>query len=186
MPDPHPLRRPLAVAVGLAAAAAAVAAAYFQAHAIDRPLNLVLFGAVGVFAAARAGLLAGVAFCLLAKLAGDLLTHGDPYWSVYLGYLGYPLVGWLVARSDAAWLVGLAAVLGGVPFFLVTNFAAWRGQALAYTPELPGLFESYLMALPFHRALLLNDVVFTPVLFAAHYGLLRLVAREPKPVEVRS
>lgn len=184
MSDPLPYRRRTAAAL---AVAAATVAAYPKPHAVESAFNLALFGAVGVFAAAHAAFSIGVVLCLGAKLATDLLTQRDLYPSVYLGYIGYPVVGWLLARhSHAPWRVGLAAVLGGVPFFLVTNFASWQGRALDYNPGLDGLLDSYWKALPFHRSMFVNDVVFIPLLFAAHYAVLKLLAPVPAAVEVRS
>jgi hypothetical protein len=90
----------------------------------------------------------------------------------------------LLARTESPWKVGLVSLLGGVQFFLVTNFAWWRGSPL-YPQDVGGLLASYAAALPFASRDLapplgfagngvLGDLLFTAVLFGLHAVLARV------------
>jgi hypothetical protein len=181
---------------------ALVLAASFAVVAVLLPLvpqdfrlwNYAAFGAVGLFAAARIGrfgLVAGLLLALGAKLASDLLNyvqHGydadylpftAPVYgaSIYLGLALYAVLGLTVVRkSENPVRIGTTALVGGVCFFLLTNFASW-----IYLPMYPktfgGLLEAYAQGLPFIRGTLLSDVTFTGVLF----GLNAILERATTP-----
>ena len=146
-----------------------------------RPWNFAVFGAVGLFLGARAGLLPGLAVSLLAKVAFDLLNYhghgGDadylPSPIVYVSFAFYPLIGLLLKRTENPLAVVAAAAAGGVPFFLLTNFSAWVGQAMPYPMTVAGLLDCYTQAVPFHRPTLAGDLLFSVTLFAAHAVLSR-------------
>lgn len=188
--------RPMALALGAACALLSVAVPFVpEAY---RPWNFAAFGAIGLFVAARAGLFPALVLSLGAKLVFDLLNYVGhdlrpdyaPSGIVYVAFACYPLLGLLLRRTEQPLkIVGVAAV-GGVPFFLLTNFAAWLGHALPYPMTPAGLLECYEMALPFHRATLAGDLAFSVALFAAHAVLSRVafpaervnVATEPQRV----
>jgi hypothetical protein len=147
-----------------------------------RPLNFAAFGALGLFVAARVGLFPALLLSLGAKLAFDLLQarqHGfDPDYlpdpTVYAGFALYAVFGWLfLRRTESPWRIAGVAVLSSLPFFLVTNFAAWYAKALPYPDTLDGLLLSYQMGLPFYRGTLASDLVFAGVLFGLHAALSR-------------
>jgi hypothetical protein len=78
--------------------------------------------------------------------------------------------------------VGVAAFLGSLQFFVITNFALWSeglwaggsmGHAPFYTPDLSGLLTCYAMALPFWGRTLAGDLLFSGALF----GIYELVVR---------
>jgi len=183
-PQPQPARpswlRPMTLLLGLAVAA--VAAAVPLVDEPYRPFNFAAFGALGLFVAARAGLLPALLLSLGAKLASDLLNyrhHGfDPDYlpdpTVYAGFVLYAVLGWaFLRRTESPWKVAGVAVLGSLPFFLVTNFAAWYVKALPYPDTLDGLLLSYRMGLPFYRGTLVSDLAFAGVLFGLHAVLSR-------------
>lgn len=172
--------KPMTLALGLLIAVAA--ALYPLLDEPYRPWNFAAFGAIGLFVAARVGLLPGLLLALGSKLAFDLLNyqqHGSdpaylPSWPIYACFALYPLFGWLLLRrTEAPWKIGGTALLGSVVFFLVTNFLSWQGKALQYSDTLDGLFQSYTMALPFYRGTLFGDLAFTGVLFGLHAVLSR-------------
>lgn len=190
VPDPTEFRRmpadrpfwtkPLTLALGLAVGVAA--AVYPFVGEAYRPLNFAAFGAIGLFVGARAGVLPGLLLALGSKLAADLINyrqHGfDPEYvpaaSIYLCFAAYPLLGrLLLRRTESPVWVGGAAVLAGLPFFLITNFLAWWGKVLPYPDTLAGLVECYTLAVPFHRATLYGDLAFSVTLFGLHSVLSR-------------
>lgn len=164
----------LAVVVGLAMFLPLIPEPY-------RAFNVALFGAVGLFAAARVGLWQAVAITLAAKLASDLMNfaaHGYdsnylPIWYVLAGFALYPVCGRLVRRTENPLAIGGAAVLGSALFFLVTNFGAWVRQDLNYGYTFAGLVQCYEMGLPFYRGTFLGDVLGTSAVFAAYAVLSR-------------
>jgi hypothetical protein len=110
---------------------------------------------------------------LAVLLASDLalwgLTGGDPRYSplhlsrlyVYTSFLIYVLIGKLLVNCHSLWIVAGAGVLGGLQFFLVTNFGVWLFQPLmdpallspqyTYSRDLAGLMNCYIAALPFYQ-----------------------------------
>ena len=92
-------------------------------------------------------------------------------------------------RTESPWKIAGVTVLGGLSFFLVTNYLSWVGKSLPYPDTLAGLLESYWMALPFYRGTFISDLVFSGALFGAHAILSRvyflaervaIVAENPK------
>lgn len=87
-----------------------------------------------------------------------------------------PLVWRRLLRSHLTPLrVGGAAVASGVAFFLITNLAHWWfGTWFEHTAA--GLWQCYLVALPFLKYTLAGDLAWAGLLFggyalAAHYGM---------------
>lgn len=175
MPSPSPLIRP--VGFGLAVAFALVAVVLPFLPESMRLWNYSAFGAVALFAAARAGRLGlplGIALALGGKLAFDMVRyvqqdyHSDyePSETVYACLAVYGVLGWLLCRNSTNPLrAGAATLASSAIFFLVTNFVSWQRFDLPYNPGISGLFESYWMGLPFWRGTLMSDVLFTAVLF---------------------
>jgi hypothetical protein len=111
----------------------------------------------------------------------------DPW--VYASFLLYVAIGRLVIRTNSAWRIGTAAILGSLQFFLLTNFGTWytaHGMSTPLYPKtLDGLIECYTLGLPFLKYTLFGDVVFTAAVFAAEAWLTQPVA-EPAAEEVRA
>lgn len=183
--------------LALALLVALLAAAFPLLDEAYRPWNFAAFGAIGLFVAARVGLFPALLLSLGSKLVGDLLNyrmHGFdadylPMGSVYACYAVYPLLGWfLLRRTESPLKIGGTALLSGAVFFLVTNFLSWQSKELPYSSGIDGLFQSYAMALPFHRGTVLSDLGFTGLLFGLHAVLSRAyfpserVVRQPELV----
>ena len=178
--EPRPTwLKPMTLGLGLLVA---VAAAVFPL--LDepyRPFNFAAFGALGLFVAARVGLLPGLLLSLGAKLASDLLNyrhHGfDPAYlpstPIYVCFACYALFGyWLLRKTESPVKIAGVAVLSGLPFFFITNGLVWWDSSL-YPSGIDGLFQSYLAGIPFHRATLASDLAFGAVLFGLHAILSR-------------
>lgn len=145
-------------------------------------LNFAPVGALALFAGSRVRGWFADLIPLGAMLASDLLLirplAAEGYaafgWSrliIYGLYVGYVLVGRLVGPRDLSGLkLGAAALAGGLPFFLVTNFLVWTGGSL-YPRTVEGLLECYTMALPFYGRTVSSDLIFTAVVFGLHAAL---------------
>jgi hypothetical protein len=162
-----------------------------------RPWNFAAFGAIGLFVAARAGLLPALLLSLGSKLTFDLLNyrqHGYdadylPSWPIYACFVLYAACGWLMLRrSNSPVRITGVALLCSLSFFLVTNFLSWQAKSLPYPETLDGLLQSYWMALPFYRGTFFGDLAFSGVLFGLHAALSRAyfpterVALQPETV----
>ena len=85
---------------------------------------------------------------------------------------GTALGQWL--REKRTWIrTALAAVGGGLLFYVVTNFTVWVTGHGAYARSIEGLLQCYVAALPFYRNGLAGDLFWTALLFAL-YDLVRL------------
>jgi hypothetical protein len=74
---------------------------------------------------------------------------------VYLAFTTYPILGYLSRGQikKQLFLIPLASFL----FFLISNFGVWLNW---YPKNLQGLFQCYLLALPFYVRTLVGDLVF--------------------------
>ncbi|MBA4062893.1 MAG: hypothetical protein C0501_04140 [Isosphaera sp.] len=175
---PNPRSRPTALALAVAGVllAGLLSLAFSDLPAAVKPWNLSVVGAVGLFAAARVGLLPGLGLTALALALKDavvyLTTGMEPYPPSYLYFPGYAVLGWaLLRRTGSPVRIGATAVGASLLFFLVSNFVSWVEHALPYDDSLAGLLHSYAAGLPFYTGTLLGDVGFTAALFAAHAAL---------------
>lgn len=96
---------------------------------------------------------------------GYLLT-----WAWYLMAMG---LGWILLHTRTSVVrVGSAALLGPTSFFLLSNFAVWRGGNL-YPHSLAGLGACYFAGLPFYG----NDLLSTGIVAGLAFGLPVLLRR---------
>src|SRR5262245_17526490 len=125
--------------------------------------NLMPVGALAVFVGSRLRTHYAFLLPLAVMLISDLLLiepihrlTGGKYsamgWGrlvVYASFTVYVLIGRLVQAHELSPLViGGGALLGGLQFFLITNFGVWLGNPL-YPQTLSGLMSCYTVALPF-------------------------------------
>jgi hypothetical protein len=154
--------------------------------------NLVPMGALSLFVGARLrtkyAYLLPVGVMLIADLLliAPLRARG---WSsftwvtplIYVSFAGYVLVGRLLREREwSPMVIGGAALLASMQFFLITNFGEWlRSSEWPGTPA--GLLACYVSAVPFYRGTLLGDLIFSQMIFAFHTLMLRAVHSE-KPL----
>jgi hypothetical protein len=156
--------------------------------------NLVPVGALALFAGSR--LRSGWAWLvpLGVMLVSDLLLWYPLYqrgmspfsWLgtpiIYASFAVYVLVGRMIRQGELSpMVIGGAALLASVQFFLLTNFAVWlRNPAFPATPG--GLLECYALGVPFYRNTLTGDLLFSALFFGLHAALGWLPAVRPAPV----
>jgi hypothetical protein len=151
--------------------------------------NFAPVGALALYAGARlrpvgAALLLPVAAMLASDLwLRELLGPTALGWSrpvIYGCFVLYVVLG-LPARGTRSPLrIGAGAVLGGVIFFVVSNFIAWAGgDGELYPQTWAGLGECYVAALPFYRNTLAGDLLFSGLFFGLD-AVAALVLERPK------
>jgi hypothetical protein len=158
--------------------------------------NLAPIGALGLFAGCK---LRGWIACMIPLVAlfiSDLLitiplAKLDPAlrsisWMTLVTYgcfALYAIFGWLIPRGKTSpLLLGGAALLASMVFFLVSNFAVWLGgDAVDYPRTMAGLATCYWKAIPFHRNTLAGDLIFSGLFF----GFYALAQRVTAPGRAR-
>src|SRR5262245_59480633 len=135
-----------------------------------RPPNFAPPGALGLYGGARAPLWQALLMSFAAMAIGDIglkLIKNDPWLNpwVYGGMAVYVILGrLLLKKTTSGWRIGGASVLGGLVFFLISNFGVWFngiGKANAmYPPTAAGLFTCYAQGLPFLGFTVAGDLGF--------------------------
>lgn len=90
--------------------------------------------------------------------------------AVYISFLIVVALGSILRNKiSIARLIGVA-IISSLIFFLITNFSVWLTSGM-YSKDIYGLYECYVMAIPFFRNSLLGDLAFTTILFGSYYLL---------------
>jgi hypothetical protein len=103
------------------------------------------------------------------------LLHSSTFY-VYASFLIYFLIGRFITRRKSVFTIGLGAFAGSVLFFLITNAAVWINGA--YARDLSGLWQSYVMGIPFFRNTLLGDLFYTGAFFASYELIKKLLFKK--------
>lgn len=83
---------------------------------------------------------------------------------VYFAFLAYVLLGSFVNLKSAKLKIYGFCISASLIFYFITNFAVWYEGQL-YPQTLSGLFNCYVMAIPFYRNQFLGDLLATGLLF---------------------
>ena len=167
------------LAVGAIAALYRLAPYYLLPSGAHLLWNLAPVGALALFAGARLRTSHAFLVPLGAMLLSDLLLiaplkalgYSAFTWDApitYASFAAYVLIGRLIQQDERSpMVIGGAALLAGLQFFLFTNFAAWLNSPL-YPRTLGGLLECYAAGVPFYRHTLAGDLFFSAMIFGAH------------------
>jgi hypothetical protein len=138
------------------------------------------------FAHRGVGLLVPLTVMVVSNLRLSSYDGVASLLTVYLAFFLPTMLGWWMRRSPSVVRLGVCATVPAVVFFLVTNFAWWWFYNM-YPHTWAGLIEGYVAGLPFFRAMLLADVLFSTALFGAYYLALatQFLPRDRQPVWVR-
>ncbi|GIW86531.1 MAG: hypothetical protein KatS3mg108_0855 [Isosphaeraceae bacterium] len=160
--------------------------------ALFSPLALALFA--GARLPRRLGWLVPVVVLVVTDL---VLTWSTPYrpwlWSAenlarYGAILGVVALGRAAARLENPLSWTTMAFLGGLFFYLLTNFAVWAAppnlpSVVPYPRTLAGLMACYGAALPYFRNMLAGDLSSTLVLFGIDWAVRRVWSGRAAAVE---
>lgn len=137
---------------------------------IPHPWNFTAVGAMALFAGSRMN---NKALAFLAPFLSLLWTDAVIGFHVTMVYVYAAvalttIVGFWAQRS---WLkVGAGALVSSLFFFLITNFGVWFSQSL-YAKTAEGLFECYVMALPFLETQIAGNLFYSIVLFGVYEAI---------------
>ncbi len=138
---------------------------------------LCLFGAA-YFSRTQKGMLM---IPLLVLFVSDLILNNVFYsayydgftWItspvVYASHLAVMALGWfMLSKKVTPVRVLSASVLGGLIFFLMSNFSVWYGAGSLYPQTKEGLVACYVAALPFLKNTLVSNVLFSSLMFGVY------------------
>lgn len=104
-----------------------------------------------------------------ADYYNEFILFSSPF--NYIAYLLIALVSVKIFKDTITIKkVFSSSLLIGVIFFIVSNFGVWLGGAM-YPLTLEGLATCYIAAIPFFRATLASNVLFSFILFGGYYIL---------------
>jgi hypothetical protein len=174
------------VALSLTLAAALV-------RLIPHPPNFAPIGGLALFGGARLKGWQAYLIPVLAMLVTDPILSrlsGFPAYSamtpvIYACFLLNVLLGrTFLSNTVNPMRIGSIALLGSTQFFLITNFFVWLGSGVFYAHTITGLAACYTAGLPFFGRTVMADLLYSGVLFSAHYALSRRVSSTEIPVSV--
>jgi hypothetical protein len=215
---PNPPNKP--IALGIAVVAGIIATVL---RVVPHPTNFSSVGAASLFGGARVkawyAYLIPLAVMIVSDLTLWVLSGFDFNYSlghpsrifVYGSFMIYVAIGRWLIKTDSITSIALAGTLGGLQFWVMTNFCEWLLQPMyyeliaapfRYSRDLSGLTACFVAALPFyqgdvafseHPFVVLGDFKFTilwtiagDIVFTTGYvwayGWLTQPAREPAPV----
>jgi hypothetical protein len=158
--------------------------------------NLMPIGALCLFAGSRLRSRSAWLVPLGVMLVSDLLIAyplwkmGYPAFSltrtpiIYLSFAAYVALGRMIRPGELSPpVIGGAALLASVQFFVLTNFASWlvdiQSALPDYTPTPGGLAACFLAGIPFYKQTLAADLLGSALIFAAHAALVHALRRAP-------
>lgn len=113
-----------------------------------------------------------------------ILMVSDFFIGFYPGaewtWLGFGLIagfGFLIRKVPFVWKLPAGTFGASGIFFIVSNFGTWVASGM-YSHDPAGLVQCYVMALPFLRATLMSDVIFTAALLAVYGGATYAVSQQ--------
>lgn len=120
-----------------------------------------------------------VAVPLAAMLVSDAILggYGWQMMAAVYGALALPAVIGMFARKARVATVAIGGALAAsLLFYGITNFAVWALSTL-YTPDVKGLLECYVAALPFLKYTIAGDLFWSIALFGGAALLRRRIER---------
>ncbi|MCA9349490.1 hypothetical protein KC853_00405 [Candidatus Saccharibacteria bacterium] len=143
--------------------------------------NLVPVGAIIMLSSIYQGKRFAWVVGIVGMLLGDLwlgFYQAEIMLSVYGSLLAITLASSYLRNNRSILSIASFALINGLIFFLVTNFAVWAFGDM-YTKDLPGLGMAYYYALPFFRNTMIGNLGYSLIGYLAlehGYALVRSLA----------
>ncbi len=77
-----------------------------------------------------------------------------------------------------------SVIASSVIFFIITNFGAWADPKSIYSNDMTGLMSSFTAGIPFFRATLMGNILFTIILFGSLEIFKYLAIKQKKVVKI--
>lgn len=103
---------------------------------------------------------------LSSPIAMEYLFSID-FLFVYASFAVIILIGTFLSKEATLSKVIGGSLLAAIAFFLISNTGSWITMPV-YSKDLSGLLDSYFAALPFSRATLIGQVLFSVVIFITY------------------
>lgn len=149
---------------------------------LPHPPNFTSIAAVAIFGGAVLPRRWALSLPVAAMIMSDIIIGFHPLvlliWASFVAIAF--LSSLLIRQAKPPGVVG-ASFGASIFFYLVSNFGVWL-EGRMYPMTLPGLMDSYYMALPFFRNTLLGDLVFTGLLFGVYALVSKLVSVKVHPL----
>lgn len=135
---------------------------------LPHPANFAPVGAIALFGGMmlpkRIGWWLPVAVMAISDMHLGYYSSMPFTWAAFLLI---SLIGMAYSRWQSWLRVPFGTLAASLTFFMVSNFGVWLAGGL-YAHTLSGLWQCYLMAVPFFRATLLSDALYSVILFGAY------------------
>lgn len=132
--------------------------------------NFTPMSAIAIFATTYLGLRYSYIILFVIMLSSDLFL-GFYQWqimiAVYASFAIAGILGIILKNNKTIKFIILCTLSSSLIFFIITNWAVWQFGTM-YQHTVSGLFQSYLMAIPFFKNSLIGDIVFSLFLFGLY------------------
>ena len=137
----------------------------FTLRLLPHPANFAPIMALALFSGLYLPKRLNIIIPVVAMLISDIFLgfYSLPImFSVYASFILATMLGaWLKKHKNLGNVI-LTTFAGSTLFFLATDFSVWAFGTM-YTHNLPGLMQSYYMALPFFRNSLMGDLFYVGI-----------------------
>jgi hypothetical protein len=139
--------------------------------------NFAPIAAIALFGGAYLNKKYALILPLAAMFLSDIfLGFHDTMGYVYGAFLLTGMIGlWLRKHKNVVNVFG-ATLASSVLFFLISNFGVWA-QGM-YARDISGLFQSYVMAIPFFKNTLVSNFFYTGLMFGSYELVKALIAKK--------
>ena len=138
---------------------------------LDLPPNFAPISAIALFAGAYLGnRRLAIIIPVIAMLISDIFIGFYDLRilaAVYLSFIISGILGFCLRRHRSALKISGITLGASSFFFLFTNFAVWLFSRM-YPLTASGLWQSYLMGLPFFKYTLLGDIFYVSIMFGLY------------------
>jgi hypothetical protein len=137
--------------------------------------NLTPMMAIALFSTTYLGLRYSLFVFVSTMFVADIVI-GLYQWqimlAVYACFMTAAGIGLWIKKYKSISVIAIGTVASSLLFFLVTNWAVWQFSGM-YEHSRAGLWQCYIMALPFFRNSLVGDLLYTGIFFGV-YELARM------------
>lgn len=141
--------------------------------------NATAVGALALFSGAKLGLKKAFIITLVTMLVSDMFRGlHTTMWATYGTLFVTIILGKTLLKKQTIMNVVGVTFFSSVLFFVVTNFAVWLSPQFMYPKTLTGLFECYIMGIPFFRNTLFGDLLYSGIFFGGYEFVSSLITRK--------